>query len=268
MGALYGSEFFSFYSLQDKVRINQSGLRVFYANILYTNYDYESLKKQIDNGYDMVVLVEFSNEHEEALKDRFQERFPYVNRNSRSTRLAGDVVFSKYPISNLLQNYPQEPGRWRYSYFSVDKEAPLYFYVVHTSAPVSLYNFEMRNKQLKKLNADFLLQAQNRDEGAPVIMLGDFNLSPRSTFYSSFEKALKGKLRNVARDSTPYFTRSLRDQKLLNSHIDHIFASSDVMVGDLIVEEVAGSDHHALSFDVQSEKYRKELMDERFGWIE
>jgi hypothetical protein len=82
LGIIYSSEFFSFYSMQERNWINQAGLRIYYANILYTNYDYESLKKQIDdNGYDMVVLVEFSQQHEKALKEFFQERFPYVNRN-------------------------------------------------------------------------------------------------------------------------------------------------------------------------------------------
>jgi endonuclease/exonuclease/phosphatase family metal-dependent hydrolase len=220
---------------------------------LYTNYDYESLKKQIDKDeYDIVVLVEFSDKHEKALKDRFQGRFPYVNRNSWSTKLAGDVVFSRYPITNLLAQYPQEPGRWKYSYFSLQREEEtFYFYVVHTSAPVSLSTFKMRNEQLKKLKDDFLVQATDRQKNAPVVVLGDFNLSPWSAFYAKFEEGLEGKLRNVFRDYRPYFTRSLRDQKLLNVHIDQVFTSPDGRIGGFKVEDLPGSDHHTIIFDVE-----------------
>jgi len=239
-------------------------MRVYYANILYTNYDYESLKKQIEaNNPHVVVLVEFSSQHEEALKDWFQERFPYVNRNSRSTKLAGDVVFSKYPIRDLLVNYPQESGRWRYSYFSMQHgEKELYFYVVHTSAPVSVYNFNMRNEQLKKLNEEFLLQARDRPEDIPVVMIGDFNVSPWSAFYKSFEKRFEGILRNIARDYRPFFTWSLWAQEILIAHIDHIFVSDDIQIGAFYVEDLPGSDHHAIIFDVESKKYWKKLMDE------
>jgi endonuclease/exonuclease/phosphatase family metal-dependent hydrolase len=208
---MYGSEFFSFYSFHNKVGANPSGLKVYYANILYTNYDYESLKNQIDDkGYDVVVLVEFSDEHEKAMKDRFQEKFPYVDRNSWSKKLAGNVVFSKYPITNLLEQYPQKSGRWKYSYFSVDcGEDEVYFYVVHTSAPVSLSTFKMRNEQLKKLNDDILSQAKDRPEHSQVLLLGDFNLSPWSAFYSQFEEGFGGQLRNAFRDYRPHFTWSL-----------------------------------------------------------
>jgi endonuclease/exonuclease/phosphatase family metal-dependent hydrolase len=261
---LYSSEFSSFYVSQDKVWINQEGLKVYYANILYTNDDYETLKKQIeDNGYDMVILVEFSDEHEEALKDFFKENFPYVNRNSWSTKLAGDVVFSKYPITNVLEKYPQETGRRRYSYLSVQRgEEEMYFYVVHTSAPVSQHNFEMRNEQLKKLNEDFLVQAKDRPEDAPVILVGDFNLSPWSAFYKPFEENFEGKLANAFRENTPIYTRSLWEQKVIRSHIDQLFVSPDVLVGDLEVEDLPGSDHRAIIFDVESEKYQTKVMNE------
>jgi endonuclease/exonuclease/phosphatase (EEP) superfamily protein YafD len=231
-------------------------LKVYYANILYTNDDYESLKKQIeDDDYSMVMLVEFSDDHEEALKDRFQERFPYVNRTSWSTKLAGNVVFSKYPITDLTEVYSQESGKWRYGYFSVQRgEETFYFYVVHTSAPVSFATFEMRNMQLKKLKKDFLIQSQDRPKDASIVMVGDFNLSPWSVFYSQFMSGMDEKLHNVFRDYKPRFTRSLRGQKLLNVHIDHVFTSSGVMVGDFGVNDLLGSDHHAIVFDIESEK--------------
>jgi hypothetical protein len=168
LSVLYGLEFFSFYSwygdkwedLQEMkyIREFEDDIRVYYANILYTNYDYASLEQQIVfYDPDVVALVEFSNNHADAMKDFFQERYPYVNRNSWDAKLAGDVVFSKYPLVEVSNEYPQEVGRWKYSYVILDVpgEANIYFYLVHTSAPVSVYNFEMRNKQLHKIAKEF-----------------------------------------------------------------------------------------------------------------
>ena len=45
-------------------------------------------------------MVEFSDEHEDEMKEFFKENYLYMNRNSRSTMLAGDVVFSKLPIES------------------------------------------------------------------------------------------------------------------------------------------------------------------------
>jgi endonuclease/exonuclease/phosphatase (EEP) superfamily protein YafD len=133
----------------------------------------------------------------------------------------------------------------------VERGIPFYFYVVHTSAPVSNYNFQMRNEQLKKLKDDFLVQAEERAENAPVILVGDFNLSPWSAFYAQFERDMEGKLKNVFRNHLPNFTRSAWGQKVLKVHIDHVFVSSGVKVGDFVVNDLPGSDHRAVSFDVE-----------------
>jgi hypothetical protein len=53
-------------------------------------------------------MVEFSDAHEDKMKDYFQENYPYMNRNSRSTMLAGDVVFSKIPLENITETHQVE----------------------------------------------------------------------------------------------------------------------------------------------------------------
>jgi endonuclease/exonuclease/phosphatase (EEP) superfamily protein YafD len=250
LGVLYGSEFFNFYSLAETEDSATSGLNIYYANILYTNDDYESLKKQIEEADpDVVVLVEFSAEHAEEMQDFFQEKFPYVNGVSRSRLVAGNVVFSKYPLTDMLKNSPYKSGRRRANYVEITYEGKdYYFYVVHTSAPVSEYNFQMRNQQLKKLKEDFLSQTPERPENASVIVLGDFNLSPWSAFYEKFLQGIESSLINVFHDKKPVFTRSLRDQKILNVHIDQVFTSPAVKTSNIVVGDLPGSDHNMITF--------------------
>jgi endonuclease/exonuclease/phosphatase (EEP) superfamily protein YafD len=114
-------------------------------------------------------------------------------------------------------------------------------------------NFQMRNQQLKKLTDEFIAQSNERPADAAVVMLGDFNLSPWSAFYTLFEEKIEGKVSNIFKNEKPVFTRSLRGQKIVNAHIDHVFVSPNVTVGGLVeVNNLAGSDHRAISFDVMN----------------
>ena len=67
IGYFYYSEYFSFYNHSDEnIRLAEDEwIKVFYANIYYLNYDFESLKQRIkQEDPDVVILVEFSDEHE------------------------------------------------------------------------------------------------------------------------------------------------------------------------------------------------------------
>ena len=73
---LYSLEYFSFYNQSDNsIRMdNPEWIKVFYANILYKNTNYESLKEKIQQeNPDIVILVEFSDEHEDAMTEFFRE---------------------------------------------------------------------------------------------------------------------------------------------------------------------------------------------------
>lgn len=83
----------------DKERIT-----VYYANILYDNYNFTGLQQEIEAvNPDIVALVEYSKEHS-VMNSFFKEKFPYVNAASWSKIHAGNVIFSKYPIQNLMGN--------------------------------------------------------------------------------------------------------------------------------------------------------------------
>ena len=77
------------------------------------NNNIDAIKKMIlDENPDVVLFVEFSEEHSQALKDFFATHYPYSNNTSRSKIAVGSIVFSKYPIDNLADDFPQ--ANWRY----------------------------------------------------------------------------------------------------------------------------------------------------------
>lgn len=249
---LYSSEFFSFYNHSDEnIRLAENEwIKVFYANILYTNDDFKSLEQKIEQeNPDIVILVEFSDNHEKEMKQFFKEKYPYMNRNSRSIMLAWDVVFSKLAIKNATTTWMKWKWGRKYSYMQIECENTDFecknnfdLYVVHTAAPVSVENFEMRNKQLEQLWLNF---NQNNSEN-PTIVIWDFNLSPRSYYYKQLIK--NWNLDNALSFQLPNRTRSLRQQKIFRSHIDQIFISPKVKISEVNIEDLTWSDHRSFTF--------------------
>lgn len=253
IGTLYSSEFFWFYNQDDtsiRLKSYDNWIKVFYANILYKNTDYESLKQKIlQENPDIVVLVEFSDDHEDEMKDFFRESYPYMNRNSRSTMLAGDVVFSKLPIKNSYTTWKEWKWSRKYSYIQIECwnsqlecDNDFDMYVIHTAAPVSIENFEMRNDQLEQLWSDF----KENNYANPTLVIWDFNLSPRSYYYKKLIK--NWDLRNALSYQSPNYTRSLFQQWIFRSHIDQLFISREVKISEIRIENLMWSDHRSFTF--------------------
>ena len=254
---LYSSEFFWFYNQNDeliRLKENEEWIKVFYANILYKNTDYESLKQKIiEENPEIVILVEFSDEHEDEMKEFFKENYPYMNRNSWSTMLAWDVVFSKIPLDNATTTWLSWRWSRKYSYMQIDCGNNYNFanckgktelYVIHTAAPVSLENFEMRNNQLAQLWLDF---KQNNNSWSPTIIIWDFNLSPRSYYYKQLTKSRK--MLNTLSFQSPNYTRSLLQQWIFRSHIDQLFISPEIKISSVKIENLSWSDHRSFIFN-------------------
>ena len=246
---LYSSEYFWFYNQNDElIRLtDENWIKVFYANILYKNTDYQSLKEKIEaENPDIVVLVEFSDEHEDEMKEFFKENYPYMNRNSRSITLAWDVVFSKIPLENITETHLVEAWARNYSYMKLlfdEYEDWVDFYVIHTAAPVSYKNFEMRNNQIGKLLSDFIKEHKN---WTPTMIIWDFNLSPRSHYYKQFTKHRD--MLNALSFQFPNYTRSLFQQWIFRSHIDQLFISPEIKISQIKIENLTWSDHRSFLF--------------------
>ncbi len=246
---LYSSEFFRFYNQNDEfIRLkNENWIKVFYANILYKNTDYESLQEKIEEeNPDIVVLVEFSDEHENEMKAFFKENYPYMNRNSWSITLAWDVVFSKIPLENITETHLVNAWARNYWYMKIlcdECENWVDLYVIHTAAPVSYKNFEMRNNQIAKLKSDFI---KDHKIWTPTIIIWDFNLSPWSYYYNQLTE--NRDMQNALSFQKPCYTRSLLQHWIFLSHLDQLFISPEVVISPVTIENLTWSDHRSFSF--------------------
>jgi len=246
---LYWYNFFSFYSLNSEKFEKSGWVKVFYSNLLWTNKNYSEINNIInEEDPDVLMFVEFADHHFESMKKVLSEKYPFVNRTTWSKDLmVWSVVFSKYPIDNLSEEFPQ--WAWRYGYFSLNYEGQLfYFYLVHTSSPVSSRYFQMRNVQIKNLMNDFEKQKLQR-KNSNVILVGDFNITPWSAFYDNLENGLWYGFKNYSSEGVR-FTWHTPKLWFFWAHIDHVFASNSIFLKVDKTIKVGGSDHRGYIFYV------------------
>lgn len=187
------------------------------------------------------MFVEFADHHYTHLKSFLQKNYPYSNSTTWSKQFIGSMVFSKYKIENRADDFPQ--GMWRYGYFSLSLSGEqYYFYLVHTSSPDSYAHFAMRNEQLLTFERDFHTHEQS-GKNSRVIVIGDFNLTPWSSYYKQLAGAFSGKLVNVTQQLPILFTWRLFAFPFLWAQIDHVRMSPGIALTSLQSIAVPGSDH-------------------------
>ena len=220
----------------------EEGIDILYSNILYTNDDYEGLQQMIkDRNPDMVFMVEFTDDHNENLQEILKIEYPYSARTTWSKKYFGGVVFSKRPVKNLTHAVDQ--WAWRYSYFNTEYNGDNYYiYLVHTSSPITQRYFDMRNKQLGILSQDFAEHQVDRSENDKILMMWDFNVSPWSKYYKDFANMMTW-LDNTTNKFSAMFTWNISFLPFVQSHIDHIFVSENVIIWNIEKVNTPWSDH-------------------------
>jgi endonuclease/exonuclease/phosphatase family metal-dependent hydrolase len=156
------------------------------------------------------------------------------------------MVFSKYPLTNRADDFPQ----WmrRYGYFSLPyHNQEIYFYLVHTSSPDTYNHFLMRNDQLTTLVKNFTSH-ESQIKHSAIVAVWDFNVSPCSPYYTILSTAFSGELINMTKYIPFLFTRKLTLFPLIQAHIDHLWTSSSLTVKNLKTITLPGSDHKAFLF--------------------
>lgn len=225
-------------------------LTVLFANIHKDNTDYESIQSVItEKNPDMLMFVEFADHHYDNLKDFLQKNYPYSNTTTWSKSFVWSMVFSKYPINNKAEDFPQ----WarRYGYFALPYQGQqIYFYLVHTSSPDSYDHFLMRNEQLETFVQDFEKHEFTRKHDN-IVVVWDFNITPWSSYYPILDAAFSGQLTNVTARVPFLFTRKFKRFPLFQAHIDHLWTTASLDIPVFEVVSFPDSDHKWFLFTLQ-----------------
>ena len=206
-------------------------------NVHTANQKKEDVVRMLDKmNPDIVGLIEV----DEAWLDAFtllQNKYPFRLEHPQDDNF-GIALYSRHPLEDaeLVSLSPREPKI--VSARVILDNSSFQLFLAHTVPPVSKYNFQLRNKQLRSLTR----AAMQVDE--PVVIMGDLNITPWSQEFVRLRNKLK--LSDVRLGFGIYPTWPMGLPLFFRIPIDHFLVDSQTAVQSLSSLEVPGSDHRAL----------------------
>ncbi|BAZ12273.1 endonuclease/exonuclease/phosphatase [Calothrix sp. NIES-4071] len=228
--------------------INQTPqIRIESFNVNVENKEYQ---KSVDivrkDKPDIALFIEIHDTWYNNLKTRLKDTFPYSFRSPGG----GLAVFSRIPLEDAQGVNLDEAGHHLVTNLKVNGKT-IHFIGTHPMVPVKPWTFHRRNRQLAALEK-YINQQQN-----PVIIAGDFNLSPWSPYYRKFIKKTGLHNTRLGFGTLPSWPRAATHVKipswlipLVNIPIDHCFVSKDFGVVNTGISQHGNSDHAAIVVDL------------------
>jgi endonuclease/exonuclease/phosphatase (EEP) superfamily protein YafD len=222
--------------------VASDAIRVFFANVLARNNQFEALLEEIaEADPDVIVLVESSGPWYRAFQ-KSPTMAPYLHGSGHLTSHINTVnVFSKLPLANELQNWVR--GRAVHTVDISLGSAPLRIVGLHAPRPIAgpKYDYaEYWNEMIPILTA----------EQGPLVIVGDFNATEHSKV---FKQLTESKLRSAHDDRGRGYavTWPNGQNPCPPVRIDQALVSPEIEVERIVEGRGRGSDHKPLILDVR-----------------
>lgn len=218
-------------------------IKVFQFNILKGNTHKEETIQLIKNeNADVVMLEEVNAEWGKLLEESMKTQYPYYKIITRED-FYGMALFSKVPLSGVeIVDVISHTG---ITALINTESSRIRIFGVHTKAPTTASNLELRNEQIR-----FLGETIGKYDD-PVLVMGDFNAVPWDDVMVEFvEKTGLTDSRSTLSPTFPSWGGFMKVP------IDYIFHSSGIMVYEIGVVENEWSDHYGIKAEISSEKLK------------
>ena len=218
------------------------------SNVLTQNEEFDLIEQQIlDESPDVVAIIELGP----RLKERLSKLKGYPHRYCHASKQGsfGLGVYSKYPLvktQTFFLNLPYIKSLQvtieKKSVSAAENEAPVRFHLfaTHPIPPMGSIANENRNRHLELL-ADRIRALKSADPDTPVVVVGDFNLTPWSPVMHSFLE--RTKLRRSGKGYGMQPTWYAGPTIALGLKIDHCLIDSLLHCEDYRIGGYNGSDH-------------------------
>jgi endonuclease/exonuclease/phosphatase (EEP) superfamily protein YafD len=155
--------------------INEPTFRLLSFNVWYRNPDMATTAAYIEQSQaDAVVLLELTPPQAEALRPLLPSYPHYYIEPSRM----GAAVFTKWPVLGA-ESIPLAKGGAIAARLRLDwRGSPITLLGVHLNWPLGPRNSQFRNEELAGV------VAFSKSQNEPLIVAGDFNLTPWSEYFS------------------------------------------------------------------------------------
>jgi len=218
-------------------------LRLFSANVLFTNTDLGGIAAEVcDADPDVVILQEVSPPTLAGLRQAGTlDRFPYKSLTARPDPL-GTAILSRFPLHDVGACVIAGMPMARATVAVGDHHVRLYN--VHTRAPFGPGGFTLWKDQLEAL-ADVV-----GVETGPLILAGDFNAA---SGHRPFRAVLAAGMRDAHMSRRRWWVTTWpSDMRLAPpfARIDHVLVSPHLRVLDVSEGVGRGSDHRPVVVDL------------------
>ena len=223
-------------------------IRVLSFNLnIQNNRDNEVINAVRKSHPDLALFLEVDQDAVENLKAGLKDTLPYSFRSPGG----GLALLSRFPIQQASgDNFNGKGGHNLLATIEVDRK-PIQVIGTHPLVPVTRKNFHSRNRQLAALS-DYILRLNQ-----PLILLGDFNLTPWSPYYRRFINKTSLHNTRLGFGILPSWPRPATHVHfpswlipLVNISIDHCLVSKHFSVARIYTGGNANSDHASLVTDL------------------
>lgn len=227
-------------------------IRVLTFNINVANDQWDAIANSIQTVKpDIAAIQESSPEAKTELSARLSPILPFSYRTSGG----GLTILSRFPLISP-QRKAFKNGSALITFLKVNQKI-VEVISVHPSVPVKPGAFKQRNAFLAELGTYLLQSQQTQSLKTPRILLGDFNLTPWSPYYSELLQSTDLHNTRFGFGIEPSWIEPATHvhhpnwiTALVKIPIDHIFVTSDFKVSDCQTRQAANSDHRMLWSDL------------------
>jgi endonuclease/exonuclease/phosphatase (EEP) superfamily protein YafD len=209
-------------------------ITIAFANVYDENHAPEDAADDLlDRGTDLIVAVEATEPFREAI-DAADTQRPYQLDEGQL------LLHSPWPAEIVDPEPPIMPeGRAILVRVLPPGVSPVHVLVVHAPNPSSATTFAAQTRQIERVQHYVLAFAS----AGPVVLVGDLNLSDRTSAYRSLDASLRDVMRAGTRAHNTYAGGIWRFAML---RIDHLFVDRDWCASEPDVFAVSGSDHRGI----------------------
>lgn len=218
----------------------KTGFSLVQFNIFKFNENLDDIVSWLSaSDFDIVQLQEVNPQLADKLAT-IKNIYPYQLLMPQTDSF-GTALISKKPFISA-KNVPLADGFNHYvkAEISLGNNVSLHLYGLHTIPPLGSENADIRNAQLSEV-----ANAVKNDSATVKIMMGDFNLTPYSPYYTdilrntNLQNSMKGYgVQNSWESDLPF--------SFLRIPIDHILVSDNISVVERKIGGNFGSDHFSV----------------------
>jgi len=195
---------------------------------------------------DIFFILEANQTHAEAVKKDLKEIYPYTIAFPKQDAF-GMVAVSKHPWKQKWKTFSQTKIKGIDNFLLIARiqpegQKPVSFYALHAPPPLTPGRFAQRNAELE--HAATFINSKHRDASDNVVLLGDWNITPYSPFFSQLLNTTGFKNQTTTRFFIP--TWPTQYYSPFQIPIDHILHRGQMTLVEKRLGPSLGSDHHAV----------------------